>query len=77
MPKEIKQVKSYSLPPSQIAWLRERARQESTPDKTTSASAVLERIIEEAMTKSAKHTPVTKQPNRRKTDGFTAQAVAA
>ncbi len=47
--KEIKEVKSYSLPPSQIAWLRKQALNESTPEKTVSASAVLERIIDQAM----------------------------
>ena len=50
--KEIKEVKSYSLPPSQIAWLRKQALKESTPEKTVSASAVLERIIERAMRES-------------------------
>lgn len=52
MEEEIKVSKSYSLRPSQIAWLRKQALQESTPDKTVSASAVLERIIDEAITKS-------------------------
>jgi hypothetical protein len=47
--KEIKKVKSYSLPPSQIAWLRTQAQNESTPEETVSASAVLERIIDQAM----------------------------
>jgi hypothetical protein len=50
--KEIKVVKSYSLPPSQIAWLRKQALEESTPEQTMSASAVLERIIDEAMHES-------------------------
>jgi hypothetical protein len=58
--KEIKEVKSYSLPPSQIAWLRKQALDESTPEKTVSASAVLERIIAEAMQKSVEQSP-TKQ----------------
>ena len=47
--KEIKVVKSYSLPPSQVAWLRKQALQESTAEQTVSASAVLERIIGNAM----------------------------
>jgi hypothetical protein len=50
--KEIKVVKSYSLPPSQIAWLRKQALEESTPEQTMSASAVLERIIDQAMHES-------------------------
>ena len=57
--KEIKVSKSYSLPPSQIAWLRTRARQESSAEKTVSASAVLERIIDAAM-QQTEQTP-TKQ----------------
>jgi hypothetical protein len=47
--KEIKVSKSYSLPPSQIEWLRKQALLHSTPRKTMSASAVLERIIDEAI----------------------------
>jgi hypothetical protein len=47
--KEIKVSKSYSLRPSQIVWLRKQAMIESTPEETVSASAVLERIIDEAM----------------------------
>lgn len=67
--KEIKVVKSYSLPPSQIAWLRETARQESTPERTISASAVLERIIDEAMKQAESLSPTPSgQPKRRKTD---------
>lgn len=50
--KEIKVVKSYSLPPSQIAWLRKQGLEESTPEQTVSASAVLERIIDKAMRES-------------------------
>lgn len=61
MEKEIKVVKSYSLPPSQIAWLRKQALQESTPEKTVSASAVLERIIEEAMEESEQSPPTQKK----------------
>ena len=49
MEEEIKVSKSYSLRPSQVAWLRKQALAESTPEKTVSASAVLERIIDEAM----------------------------
>jgi hypothetical protein len=59
--KEIKEVKSYSLPPSQIAWLRKQALVESTPEKTVSASAVLERIIDEAMQKSETSSPKQKK----------------
>lgn len=50
--KEIKVSKSYSLPPSQIEWLRKQALLESTPQKTMSASAVLERIIDAAIRQS-------------------------
>lgn len=49
---EIKVSKSYSLRPSQITWLRRKALQESTSDETVSASAVLERIIDDAMKQS-------------------------
>lgn len=54
--KEIKVSKSYSLPPSQIAWLRKQALEQSTPEKTVSASALLERIIDEAI-RNAKSSP--------------------
>jgi hypothetical protein len=74
--KENKEVKSYSLPPSQIAWLRRQALQESTDEQTISASAVLERIIREAMKSTARPSP-SKQPKRRKADMHTLQAVAA
>lgn len=62
MDKEIKEVKSYSLPPSQIAWLRQQALNESTPKKTVSASAVLERIIDQAMKQA--QSPTQKKTNR-------------
>jgi hypothetical protein len=58
--KEIKIVKSYSLPPSQVAWLRKQALQESTPEQTVSASAVLERIIDTAM-KQSEQSPLEKK----------------
>ena len=51
MEEEIKVSKSYSLRPSQVAWLRQQALNESTAAKTVSASAVLERIIDEAIEK--------------------------
>lgn len=54
MEEEIKVSKSYSLRPSQIAWLRKQALQESTPERTMSASAVLERIIDAAMQAESK-----------------------
>ncbi len=63
--KEIKEVKSYSLPPSQIAWLRKQALQESTPEKTISASAVLERIIDEAMQESIEQSPAKQKKTAR------------
>jgi len=53
MEEEIKVSKSYSLRPSQIAWLRQQALNESTSEKIVSASALLERIIDEAMAKTA------------------------
>jgi hypothetical protein len=59
--KEIKKVKSYSLPPRQIAWLRNQARDESTDEETVSASAVLERIIDEAMKRSESPSPSKKK----------------
>jgi hypothetical protein len=58
--KEIKVVKSYSLPPSQVAWLRNQAFQESTPEQPVSASSLLERIIGEAMQKS-EQSPTTSE----------------
>jgi len=60
--KEIKIVKSYSLPPSQVAWLRKCAAKESTPEKTVSASNVLERIIDAAIDKRAKQLPLPIDP---------------
>ena len=59
--KEIKIVKSYSLPPSQVAWLRKQALQESTPEQTVSASAVLERIIDQTMKQSEQPSPSEKK----------------
>jgi len=56
--KEPKIVKSYSLPPVQVAWLREKAAAETTPEKTISASDVLTRIIDLAMSNSAKQLPL-------------------
>jgi hypothetical protein len=53
MEKDIKVSKSYSLRPDQIAWLRQQGLNESTADKTVSASAVLERIIDEAIAVSS------------------------
>lgn len=50
---ENKEVKSYSLPPYQIEWLRKQALDKSTPQKTVSASSVLEVIIDEAMNRNA------------------------
>ena len=47
--KDTKVSKSYSLRPDQIAWLRQQGLKESTAEKTVSASAVLERIIDDAM----------------------------
>ena len=47
--KDTKVSKSYSLRPDQIAWLRQQGLNESSADKTVSASAVLERIIDDAM----------------------------
>lgn len=61
MEEEIKVSKSYSLRPSQVAWLRKQALAESTPEKTVSASAVLERIIDEAMTTSERPHPQLKK----------------
>ncbi len=64
--KHIKQVKSYSLPPDQIAWLRARAAQETTPEKTVSASNVLERIIDAAMDRTKKQLPSLQNPKTKK-----------
>lgn len=50
--KENKKVQAYSLPPHQIAWLRQRAAQETTDDKSISASNVLERILDEAIART-------------------------
>ena len=59
--KEIKVSKSYSLPPSQIAWLRRQGLLESTPEKTVSASAVLERIIDQAIQQTKQPSPTQKK----------------
>lgn len=59
--KETKVPKSYSLRPDQIAWLRQQALNESTADKTISASAVLERIIDDAMAAACNPSLPTKQ----------------
>jgi hypothetical protein len=59
--KEVKEVKSYSLPPSQIAWLRQQALKESTAEKTISASAILERIIDRAMKEGESPSPSQKK----------------
>jgi len=71
--KEIKISKSYSLPPSQVAWLRKQALIESTPEKTMSASAVLERIIDEAIQADAE----SPSPIKQKKSAQALEAVAA
>jgi len=53
--KEIKVVKSYSLPPSHVEWLRQRAADETKDSPSTiSASDVLTRIIEKEIAQSEK-----------------------
>lgn len=71
--KEIKQVKSYALRPSQIAWLRQCAKQESTAEKDVSASAILERIIDDAM----QNVPDQSSPTKEKKHTKTLEAIAA
>jgi len=46
--KSIKKTQAYTLKPGNIAWLIEQAFNESTPEKRMSASAVLDRIIDQA-----------------------------
>ena len=59
--KEIKEVKSFTLRPSRVAWLRQRALEESTPERTVSASAILESIIDEAMKQDKSPSPSQKK----------------
>jgi hypothetical protein len=76
MEKENKKVQAYSLPPHQIAWLRQRAAQQTTDNESVSASAVLERIIEAEIEREANKSPLPhSQPASKKS--HTAQAVAA
>ena len=68
--KEPKEVKSYSLKPVNIAWLREQAFRESTPESIMTASSLLDRLIDEAREREAREEAKspTEQPKRRKTD---------
>ena len=63
MDKSLKVSKSYSLRPDQITWLRLRGLHESTPDKAVSASAVLERIVDQAMAETQSPTPKQSKKN--------------
>lgn len=65
MEKDTKVSKSYSVRPDQINWLRQQALNESTADKTVSASAVLERIIDEAMAADTSPTPIKQKKSAR------------
>lgn len=67
---EIKISKSYSLRPSQVAWLRQQALNESTAEKTVSASALLERIIDQAIAATEQ------SPQLKKTNARTAREIA-
>jgi len=69
--KEIKVSKSYSLPPSQVAWLRQQAFEKSTAEKPVSASSLLESIIDEAMRQAIK------SPTSRPIQKKSAQALEA
>jgi len=75
--KEIKKTQAYTLSPSKIAWLRQRAMQESSPEKTVSASAVLERIIDEAMVRNAKQLALPIPQPKEKKRSSSLEAVAA
>ena len=75
--KETKVVKSYSLPPSQVAWLRQQALNESTAEQTVSASAVLERIVSEAMAKAEKDAETSSPTPQKKRSALTLESVAA
>jgi len=67
--REIKKTQAYTLKPVNIAWLIEQAFNASTPEKRVSASAVLDRLIDEARQKSEAETQSpTEQPKRRKSD---------
>lgn len=66
--KENKEVKSYSLPPFQIEWLRKQALEKSTPQKTVSASSILESIIDEAINRNAEQLPLLPQTEEKKKD---------
>ena len=63
--RDIKKTQAYTLKPVNIAFLIEQAFNESTPEKRVSASAVLDRLIDEARLKA-------ESPTQKKT---TARAV--
>lgn len=68
--KEIKQVKSYSLKPINIAWLKKTSLAESTPEERVSDSAVLDRLIDQAREQEE-----SQSPSRQKKTARAAEAV--
>lgn len=55
--KENKEPKTVMLKPVNIAWLRQRAHDESTPERRVSDSQFLDQLIDEARQKSEAESP--------------------
>lgn len=68
--REIKKTSAYTLKPINIEFLIKKALKESTPEKRVSASAILDRILDEA-----RQSP-TPQPKEKKSHAA-AEPVAA
>lgn len=64
--KELKKTQAYTLSPVNIAWLRQCAARQTTADKSISASAILDSILNEARTKDAIQLPLPIQSQEKK-----------
>jgi len=62
MKKDVKQPKTVMLKPINIAWLKKRALEESTPEDRVSDSAFLDQLIDQA--REREETPIPSQKKR-------------
>ena len=63
--KEVKQPKTVMLKPVNIAWLRQRAHDESTPEDRVSDSQIIDRLIDAARQKSEAESPSPSKQKKR------------
>jgi len=66
--KEVKEPKTVMLKPSNIAWLKKIAHEESTPENRVSDSAVVDRLIDEARAREESQTPSKQKKTARAVD---------